>query len=135
MRQANALPSRPDRTVCRETQSGGSEAAGSDGSARGREGSRESGAPTMERLATGRLFSPGQRQGPDQIAAGRVRGLLAAASWVAFRVGSRHSGSMPVTTTSINAALARYARSFHQMAGAGHQVASPLGAWLLLALA
>jgi hypothetical protein len=42
---------------------------------------------------------------------------------------------MPVTTSSINAALARYARNFHQAAGAGHQVASPLGAWLLLALA
>jgi hypothetical protein len=42
---------------------------------------------------------------------------------------------MPVTTSSVNAALARYARSFHQVVGTGHQVASPLGAWLLLALA
>ena len=31
--------------------------------------------------------------------------------------------------------LARYARRFHQVAGTGHHVASPLGAWLLLALA
>lgn len=40
-----------------------------------------------------------------------------------------------MTASDITAALARYARSFHQVAGAGHHVASPLGAWLLLALA
>jgi hypothetical protein len=42
---------------------------------------------------------------------------------------------MPVTASGVVAALARYARSFHQVAGDGHHVASPLGAWLLLALA
>jgi hypothetical protein len=42
---------------------------------------------------------------------------------------------MPVTAPDIAAPLARYARRFHQVAGAGHHVASPLGAWLLLALA
>jgi hypothetical protein len=42
---------------------------------------------------------------------------------------------MPATGLSITAALARYARWFHQVAGSGHHVASPLGAWLLLALA
>jgi hypothetical protein len=42
---------------------------------------------------------------------------------------------MPVTASGIVAALARYARSFHRVAGDGHHVASPLGAWLLLALA
>ncbi len=42
---------------------------------------------------------------------------------------------MPATALGITASLARYARGFHQVAGAGHQVASPLGAWLLLALA
>ena len=42
---------------------------------------------------------------------------------------------MPVTGSGLIVPLARYARRFHQVAGAGHQVASPLGAWLLLALA
>src|SRR5262245_173374 len=42
---------------------------------------------------------------------------------------------MSVTALGITAPLARYARQFHQVAGAGHHVASPLGAWLLLALA
>jgi hypothetical protein len=42
---------------------------------------------------------------------------------------------MPVTGSDVVAALARYARSFHQVAGDRHHVASPLGAWLLLALA
>lgn len=42
---------------------------------------------------------------------------------------------MPVTAPGIIAALAPYARNFHQVAGTGHHVASPLGAWLLLALA
>jgi hypothetical protein len=54
---------------------------------------------------------------------------------MAFRAGARHSGRMPVTAVDITAALARYARRFHQVAGAGHHVASRLGAWLLLALA
>ena len=40
-----------------------------------------------------------------------------------------------MTALGSTAALARYARRFHQVAGAGHHVASPLGAWLLLALA
>ena len=40
-----------------------------------------------------------------------------------------------MTASGIVGALARYARSFHQVAGDGHHVASPLGAWLLLALA
>jgi hypothetical protein len=42
---------------------------------------------------------------------------------------------MSVTALGFTAALARYARRFHRVAGAGHHVASPLGAWLLLALA
>ena len=42
---------------------------------------------------------------------------------------------MPVTSPGLIVALARCARRFHQVAGAGHHVASPLGAWLLLALA
>ena len=40
-----------------------------------------------------------------------------------------------MTASGIVSALARYARSFHQVAGDGHHVASPLGAWLLLAVA
>jgi hypothetical protein len=40
-----------------------------------------------------------------------------------------------LTAAEITAPLARYARRFHEMAGARHHVASPLGAWLLLALA
>ena len=42
---------------------------------------------------------------------------------------------MPVTASEVVAPLTRYARRFHQVAGTGHHVASPLGAWLLLALA
>ena len=42
---------------------------------------------------------------------------------------------MTVTGSGFLVPLARYARRFHQVAGAGHHVASPLGAWLLLALA
>ncbi|MEH1100266.1 hypothetical protein [Micromonospora sp. CPCC 205561] len=38
-------------------------------------------------------------------------------------------------TTDISAAVARYADRLHTVTGAGHHVASPLGAWLLLALA
>ena len=40
-----------------------------------------------------------------------------------------------MTAPSITAPLARYARLLHQVIGAGQHVASPLGAWLLLALA
>jgi len=39
-----------------------------------------------------------------------------------------------MTATEIAAPLARYARRLHAVAGPGHQIASPLGAWLLLAL-
>src|SRR5262249_1583642 len=42
---------------------------------------------------------------------------------------------MAVTAPGVIAPLARYARQLRQVAGAGHHVASPLGAWLLLALA
>ncbi len=42
---------------------------------------------------------------------------------------------MSATASGITAPLARYARQLHQVAGTGHHVASPLGAWLLLALA
>ncbi|MEU6075095.1 hypothetical protein [Micromonospora sp. NPDC047074] len=38
-------------------------------------------------------------------------------------------------TTDISAPLARYADRLHSVIGDGHHVASPLGAWLLLALA
>ena len=41
---------------------------------------------------------------------------------------------MVVGTEEWTAALGRYAGRFHEAAPAGHQVASPLGAWLLLAL-
>jgi hypothetical protein len=46
----------------------------------------------------------------------------------------RHSGSVTLTATDVAAPLARYARRFHAVVGEGHHVASPLGAWLLLAL-
>jgi len=39
-----------------------------------------------------------------------------------------------LTATDIAAALAGYARRFHAVAGSRHNVGSPLGAWLLLAL-
>jgi Serpin (serine protease inhibitor) len=39
-----------------------------------------------------------------------------------------------LTATDIVMPLARYARRFHAIAGSRHHVASPLGAWLLLAL-
>jgi hypothetical protein len=41
---------------------------------------------------------------------------------------------MTLTATDIAAPLASYARRFHAVVGDGHHVASPLGAWLLLAL-
>jgi hypothetical protein len=39
-----------------------------------------------------------------------------------------------LTATDVVTPLARYARRFHAIAGSDHHVASPLGAWLLLAL-
>jgi hypothetical protein len=39
-----------------------------------------------------------------------------------------------IVTTALGAGLAGYARRLHDAAGPGHHVASPLGAWLLLAL-
>ena len=41
---------------------------------------------------------------------------------------------MTTTTGTLSAALARYAERFHACLGGVHHVASPLGAWLLLAL-
>jgi hypothetical protein len=41
---------------------------------------------------------------------------------------------MVVALTDPAAAVARYAGRLHRVAGEGHHVASPLGAWLLLAL-
>ncbi len=41
---------------------------------------------------------------------------------------------MALTATDIAVPLARYARRLHALAGPRHHVASPLGAWLLLAL-
>jgi hypothetical protein len=41
---------------------------------------------------------------------------------------------MTLTATDIAAPLTRYARRFHSVIGDHHHVASPLGAWLLLAL-
>ncbi|HEX3923711.1 MAG TPA: hypothetical protein VHY31_15600 [Streptosporangiaceae bacterium] len=41
---------------------------------------------------------------------------------------------MTLTTADIAAPIAAYARRLHAVAGTGHQVLSPLGAWLLLAL-
>ncbi len=41
---------------------------------------------------------------------------------------------MTLTATDIATPLAQYARRFHGLAGPRHHVASPLGAWLLLAL-
>jgi hypothetical protein len=65
------------------------------------------------------------------------RGPLAAARLCEWRSAPAHGTvvAMSVTATDVTAPLARYARRFHQVAGAVHHVASPLGAWLLLALA
>jgi hypothetical protein len=41
---------------------------------------------------------------------------------------------MTLTAADVSAPLARYARLLHALAGPRHHVASPLGAWLLLAL-
>jgi len=46
----------------------------------------------------------------------------------------RQAGAMVVAVTDTAAAVARYAGRLHRVAGEGHHVASPLGAWLLLAL-
>ncbi|RLK25029.1 hypothetical protein DER29_3014 [Micromonospora sp. M71_S20] len=45
------------------------------------------------------------------------------------------SGHSEAVTTDIRTPLARYADRLHAVIGDGHHVASPLGAWLLLALA
>jgi len=42
---------------------------------------------------------------------------------------------MSARTCDIAACVAGYSRRLHAAIGTGHQVASPLGAWLLLALA
>ena len=42
---------------------------------------------------------------------------------------------MRVQTSQVASCVSRYAARLHQAIGTGHQVASPLGAWLLLALA
>jgi len=42
---------------------------------------------------------------------------------------------MTTTVPDLAVPIARYARRLHEVIGDGHQVASPLGAWLLLALA
>lgn len=41
---------------------------------------------------------------------------------------------MAATKTELAGPVSRYARRFHEIVGTGHQVASPLGAWLVLAL-
>jgi len=41
---------------------------------------------------------------------------------------------MTMTAADLAGLVARYARRFHAVIGSGHHVASPLGAWLLLAL-
>ena len=46
----------------------------------------------------------------------------------------RHSGTVTTDAGILRAAVAGYARRLHAAAGSGHHVASPLGAWLLLAL-
>ena len=46
----------------------------------------------------------------------------------------RHCVVMITALTDVTAAVAGYARRLHQAAGECHHVASPLGAWLLLAL-
>ena len=42
---------------------------------------------------------------------------------------------MTTNTQTLDGCLARYARRLHAAFGEQHHVASPLGAWLLLALA
>ncbi len=42
---------------------------------------------------------------------------------------------MTVPTAELTAAVSRYAERFHAVAGSAHHVASPLGGWLVLALA
>jgi hypothetical protein len=46
----------------------------------------------------------------------------------------RHSGTVTTDAVILRDAVAGYARRLHAAAGSGHHVASPLGAWLLLAL-
>lgn len=49
--------------------------------------------------------------------------------------GKAHcQGTVVTMTTGMYGPLARYAERFHAVLGDGHHVASPLGAWLLLAL-
>ena len=46
----------------------------------------------------------------------------------------RHSGTVTTDAVILRDAVAGYGRRLHAAAGPGHHVASPLGAWLLLAL-
>src|SRR6266487_4741073 len=67
---------------------------------------------------------PGVEHGRDEgMADGRARGG-----------GVRQAGAMTLALTDTAAAVARYAGWLHRVAGEDHHVASPLGAWLLLAL-
>ena len=62
-------------------------------------------------------------------AAGRARPLCRAP-----RRAIRHSRKVTTDAVTLRGAVAGYARRLHAAAGSGHHVASPLGAWLLLAL-
>ena len=50
------------------------------------------------------------------------------------RRGIRHSRKVTTDAVILRDAVAGYSRRLHAVAGSGHHVASPLGAWLLLAL-
>jgi hypothetical protein len=50
------------------------------------------------------------------------------------RRGMRHSRTVTTDAVILRDAVAGYAQRLHAAAGSGHHVASPLGAWLLLAL-
>jgi hypothetical protein len=52
-----------------------------------------------------------------------------------FAVSLRQSWNVTTDTQTLASCLARYARRLHAAIGPQHHVASPLGAWLLLALA
>jgi adenylate kinase family enzyme len=78
---------------------------------------------------------------PDEVTDDLIRHLTAAGGdrvagdQVSFRARERTVEPMTETSTAVAAAVARYAERMHAAVGTGHHVASPLGAWLVLALA
>jgi hypothetical protein len=74
------------------------------------------------------------RRGAPLIPRSRERGFSGAGDGDARSRILGHAGTVTLALADAMPAVARYAGRFHLVAGEHHHVASPLGAWLLLAL-